>query len=175
MGIKILLCVWAFTALLTGYWYAYYPSWVNLSGWNWAREEDYYKQAFDFRQDASMIDALTRPQEPVALISSFETKILMQADRRPFFYYFPLVESEQMQGEKLRGIYLHTYARLGRTLRQLDRQRPQHVFIQKRLFDGKQARDYEDSHEGFKILMTFIRERYRYQSEGPYLAALILK
>ena len=123
----------------------------------------------------SLIDALTAPEEPVPLISSFETKILMQADRRPFFYYFPMMESEQMQGDKLRGIYLHTYARLGATLKQLQDQKPAHIFIQTRLFEGPEAQNYEDSHEGFKQLMAYIRLHYQYQAQGQYLTALKLK
>ena len=86
----------------------------------------------------------------------------MQADRRPFFYYFPMMESEQMQGGQLRGIYLHTYARLERTLQQLQGQKPSHIFIQTRLIKGPQAQSYEDSHEGFKLLMAYIRQHYQY-------------
>ena len=49
---------------------------------------EYYRSHFDFQQDAALIDRLTKPDERVALISSFETKILIQAKRAPFFYHF---------------------------------------------------------------------------------------
>jgi len=174
-GLKILLCTWALAALTTGYLFTYYPNALNLSGYDWSAEKKFYAQNFNFSQDASLIDALTAPGEQVALISSFETKILMQADRRPFFYYFPMMESEHMQGDKLRGVYLHTYARLSRTLRQLQEQKPSHIFIQTRLFEGPEAKSYEDSHEGFKQLMLFIRMHYQFQRSGQYLTALKLK
>jgi hypothetical protein len=174
-AIKIFLCVWALSALITSYLFTYYPNSLNLSGFDWAPEIKFYAQQFDFSQDASLIDSLTAPQEPVVLISSFETKILMQADRRPFFYYFPMMESEHMQGDKLRGIYLHTYARLKRTLEQLQEGKPSHIFIQTRLFDGPQAQDYEDSHEGFKQLMAYIRMHYQFQAQGQWLTALKLE
>jgi len=171
-GIKLFLCVWALGALTTSYLFTYYPNSLNLSGFDWSTEKKFYAQNFDFSQDASLIDALTTLKEPVALISSFETKILMQADRRPFFYYFPMMESEHMQGDKLRGIYIHTHARLERTLRQLQDERPSHIFIQTRLFKGPEAQSYEDSHEGFKQLMAYIRMHYQYQAQGQYLTAL---
>jgi len=100
---------------------------------------------------------------------------LMQANRPPFFYYFPMMESEHMQGDKLRGIYLHTYARLQRTLNQLDVQKPLNIFIQTRLFQGPQAQAYEESNEGFKQLMAYIRLHYQYEAQGQYLTALKLK
>jgi len=173
--VKLFLCVWAIVALTTGYLFTYYPNFLNLSGYDWSAEKKFYTEQFDFSQDVSLIDTLTAPGEPVALISSFETKILMQAQRRPFFYYFPMMESEHMQGDKLRGIYLHTYARLGRTLQQLQDERPAHIFIQTRLFNGPQAQDYEDSHEGFKQLMAYIRLHYQYQAQGQWLTAVQLR
>jgi len=173
--IKISLCAWALTALCTGYLFTYYPNAFNLSGFDWSPEKKFYDEGFDFSQDAFLIDGLTAPQEKVALITSFETKILMQAHRRPFFYYFPMMESEHMQGDKLRGIYLHTYARLEHTLRQLQEEKPVHVFIQTRLFEGPEAQSYEDSNEGFKQLMAYIRRHYQFQAQGHYLTALKLK
>jgi len=174
--IKTLLCAWALTALATSYLFTYYPNCLNLSAFDWGPEKKFYTEQFDFTQDASLIDSLTSPNEAVASITSFDTKILMQADRRPFFYYFPImVESEHMQGDKLRGIYLHTYARLQRTLRQLQEGKPAHIFIQTRLFVGPQAHSYEDSHEGFKQLMAYIRMHYQYEAQGQWLTALKLE
>ena len=173
--IKLILCAWAFVGLTTSYLFSYYPNCLDLSGYDWSMEKKFYVQQFDFGRDASLIDDLTSPQEPVALISSFETKILMQANRPPFFYYFPMMESEHMQGDKLRGIYLHTYARLQRTLNQLDVQKPLNIFIQTRLFQGPQAQAYEESNEGFKQLMAYIRLHYQYEAQGQYLTALKLK
>ena len=175
IAIKIILCVWALTALTTSYLYMYYPNRLNLSGYDWSVEKRFYDQDFDFSQDASLIDRLTAPQDGVPLISSFETKILMQADRRPFFYYFPFMESEHMQGDKQRNFYPHTYLSLQKTFSQLQDEKPLHVFIQTRLFEGPQAQAYEDTHGGFKQLMDFIRQHYQYQSQGQYLTALKLK
>jgi hypothetical protein len=174
-ALKIFLCAWALVGLTTGYLFTYYPNSLNLSGYDWNAEKKFYTEQFDFSQDASLIDALTTPQEAVPLISSFETKILMQAQRRPFFYYFPMMESEHMQGDKLRNFYLHTYASLQGTLQQLTDRKPLHVFIQARLFEGTQAQSYADSHGGFKQLMAYLRQHYQYEARGQYLTALKLK
>ena len=173
-GLGLFLCVWALVGLTTGYFFTYYPNVLNLSGYDWAPEKKFYAENFDFKWDAQLIDGLTKDKEPVALISSFETKIFMQANRPPFFYYFPMVESEHMQGEKLRGIYLHTYDRLARTLHQFQEKKPAYVFVQSRLYEGTEAKVYEDSHEGFKQLMAYIRLHYRYEAQGQYLTALKL-
>jgi len=173
-GAKIFLSVWALIALMTGYLFTYYPNSLNLSGFDWAPEKKFYSEQFDFSRDAALIDALTLPQEKVALISSFETKILIQANRRPFFYYFPMMESEHMQGDKWRGLYIHTYARLLRTLNQLKEERPNHIFIQSRLWEGPDAQHFENTHEAFRQLMTYIRLQYQFQSKGQYLTALKL-
>jgi hypothetical protein len=177
-GIKLFLCVWALTALTTGFLYLYYPNFLNLSAYDWSGEKKFYEEEFDFSQDALLIDSLTAPNEPVAVITSFETKILMQANRRPFFYYFPMMESQHMRADQetgWRNLYLHTYARLQQTLTQLQEQKPTHIFIETRLIKGPQAQSYEDSHEGFKVLMAYIRQHYQYPFQGQYLTALELK
>ena len=43
-----------------------------------------------FTKDAQLIASLTAHSDEVPLISGFETEMLMQANRKPFFYYFPL-------------------------------------------------------------------------------------
>lgn len=174
-ALKLFLCAWALVALMTSYLFTYYPNVLNLSGYDWSVEKKFYTQSFDFSQDAGLIDALTTPHEAVPLISSFENKILMQANRRPFFYYYPFMESEHMQGDKQRNFYPHTYASLEFTLRQLREGRPSHVFIQTRLFEGAEGQNYEDSHGGFKQLTAYLRAHYQFQARGQYLTALKLE
>jgi hypothetical protein len=168
-GIKIFLCLWTLTALTTGYLFTYYPNFLNLAGYDWPSERKFYDQNFDFSQDASLIDGLTAPNEPVVLVSAFETKILMQAHRRPFFYYFPMIGSQHMQEEKSPGTYLHTYARLEHTLRQLQEKQPAYVFVQTRIYQ------WTHTQEGIKQLMAYIFEHYQFQAQGQYLVALKLK
>ena len=55
--------------------------------------KEYFNSEFDYTEDAALIESLTSQDQPVPLFSSFETRILMQANRRPFFYYFPIIDS----------------------------------------------------------------------------------
>ena len=91
----------------------------------------YYSQEFDFSQDARLIDSLVAPQAPVALISSFETKILMDAKRTPFFYYVPLVISRPMHMRTMVVTALYSQGHLQRTIAQIEKQEPEYIFIER--------------------------------------------
>ncbi|MDO8675637.1 MAG: hypothetical protein Q7K71_05955 [Candidatus Omnitrophota bacterium] len=154
----------ALGALMTGYLFTYYPNVLNLAGFDWKPEKGFYQKEFDFSEDAALIRRLTASDEPVALISSFETKILMQAGRKPFFYYFPLVESAHMNSPEVRGIYLHTYGRMDKTLQDLNQRQPRYIFVEKKLL----------SHKGrlaLGTLLDHVDAHYAAQEQGKYLIA----
>ena len=160
------------TALITSHLFTYYPNILNLAGHDWAPEKEFYQRSFDFTQDADLIRRLTGAAEPVPLISSFETKILMQAGRKPFFYYFPLIESAHMRTDLFRGTYLHTRPRLEKTLRQLESSRPSHVFVEEKIWRGPGAALYQHQHQNLKLLLGYIRQNYEELDKGGYLVAL---
>ena len=58
--------------------------------------KEYYFLKIRFPQDARLITSLTGPHGAVALISSFETEILMEAKRKPLFYYFRFIGSRPL-------------------------------------------------------------------------------
>jgi hypothetical protein len=161
---SILLLVGIMGALMTSYWFTYYPNVFNLAGLNWKPEQEFYRQGFDFRVDAKLIKDKTSPSERVALVSSFETKILMQADRAPFFYYVPLVESAHTNDTEIRKTYLHTYGRIEKTLRQLKSSPPAYVFIEKKLLTPT-------NQKGLSAILDYIKGHYESEQEGQYLAA----
>ncbi len=165
-ALKLFLCAWALGGLCTSYLFTYYPNALNLSGLDWSKEKNFYDSQFDYARDAALIDQYTQPREAVALVSSFETKILMQADRRPFFYYFPMIGSEHMNENKCGSTYLHTYARLDRTLKQLQDQRPSYVFLQNCMYQ------WDHTEVGLKELIGYMRDHYHYEAQGQYLTAL---
>lgn len=170
-GIKLLLLAWSLTALATGALFAFYPNAPNPSGFDWARERAYYAQNSDFSRDAAFIDSLTAAGEAVPLISSFETKILMQAHRPPFFYIFPLMESEHMRERQDRGLYIYTYAQLERIMAQIRDRRPRHIFIEARILEGPQGKRFDKTNTSFDQMMEFIHAHYQYQASGQYLEA----
>lgn len=163
-GLRLVLPVAAIALLMTTYLATYYPNLVRLSRLDFGPEKQYFKTNFDFDTDARLIIKYTKPQERVALISSFETKILMQANRPPLFYYFPLIESAQMTTGDVRNTYLHTHARIKKTIGQLDTRRPMYIFIEEKLL-GVQGQ------EGMSALTKYIKDYYQLVDKGQYVAA----
>ena len=160
-------------ALMTSYFVTYYPNMFNFAGnGQWEEEVKFYKQEFDLTRDAQLISRLTSDGQPVALISSFETKLLMDAKRKPFFYYFPLVESSHMRLASFRGTYLHTKLRLQKTMAQLEDEKPQYVFIEAKLFRRHIPPQYFEVFKTLETLVQYLGEHYEPVEDGQYLVAL---
>ncbi len=177
---KAILLGAAAVMLLTNLFFVLYPNVLNLSGKDWGAQVKTYERAIDFKGDAQLIARLTAPQERVALISSLETTLLMQADRAPFFYYFPLMESSYFS-RPLNQSYLHTPKRTELVLGQLRQQQPRHIFIEARLWQAYQqgqlvaTRGGVVPQTGLIALLEFIDKRYEQQEKGRYLLAFVLR
>jgi len=142
---------------------------------DFAGDEDlrkYYTREFDFSQDARLIDDLVPPQEKVALVSSFETKILMDARRQPFFYYLPLVISRPMHMRTMVVVTLYTQGHWQKTISQLETKKPEYIFIE-RIFrqENMGLVSYQDW-SAFLSLMSYIHAHYKNFREGHFLMAL---
>ena len=160
-------------ALMTGYFMIYYPNVFNLAGdQQWEQEIQFYKKEFDLSRDAQLISRLTRADERVAVISSFETKLLMEAKRKPFYYYFPLVESNHMRMASFRGTYLHTHARMQKTLDQMETEKPTYVFIEQKLFKRHIRPEYFETFQTLEMLVGYLGEHYQPVEDGLFLVAL---
>jgi len=134
--------------------------------------KDYFKSEFDFREDADLIDRLSTPDQAVALISSFETRILMQADRRSFFYYFPLIDSRPMRMRIFPFTSLLSTHRLQVTLDQLEKSRPPYIFMEKILMAQSVPSSYEYLYPELLVILGYIHRHYVPFSQGHYLIAL---
>ena len=132
----------------------------------------FYAQEFDFSQDAGLIDALVPPHGKVALISSFETKFLMDADRPPFFYYVPLIISRPMRMRTMVVTALYTKGHLQRIIDQIESQQPEYIFIE-RIFrrENIDLVNYQDG-SAFLTLIRYIHAHYENYREGHFLMAL---
>jgi hypothetical protein len=142
---------------------------------DFAGDEDlkkYYAQEFDFSADARLIDELVPPQGKVALVSSFETKILMDADRAPFFYYVPLVISRLMRMRTMVVVALYTQGHLQRTEEEIETYKPEYIFIE-RIFckENIDLVNYKDG-SAFLPLMRYIHAHYEHYRDGRFLMAL---
>jgi hypothetical protein len=149
-----------------------YPNYLSQS-FN-KQLENYLDGGMDVNRDAQLIERLTAPHEQVALISRFETAILMQARRKPFFYYFPLMESTPLHMPTSGRNYLYTTTRLNRIIHQLQGKRPKYIFIEKSLVK-KQTPPAGKQTTSMKVLIQYVNSHYDHDADGEYLTAFKLR
>lgn len=138
--VKLVLGSVAVIALFTNFLFTYYPNVFNLAGENWEQEKESYRAVYNSDHDADFIRHWTLSSQRVALISGFATPILLQADRASFFYGgLPM-----MSGEDIKEL-----------LNQLDKDKPQQVFIDKRIF----------SSPSIVSLTDYLKAHYRYNGQ----------
>lgn len=134
--------------------------------------KDFFAHEFDFAQDAALIARLTAKDQQVPLISGFETKILMQADRRPFFYYFPFVDSRPMHMRMFNMTALWTTQRLKRTMQDLQNAKPPYIFMEKIMLAQSVPAYYEYLYPDLLVILNYIHQYYVPESQGYYLIAM---
>ena len=137
---------------------------------------EYYRRYFNFQQDAALIERLTKPGERVALLSSFETKILMQAKRPPFFYHFPMLSSRPMTFRNFPSEASQTPAFLKDTIQALQQQPPQYIFMEKVFLQNVLPPSYDDNQNKrlvrTRAVVAHIKAHYELFENGQYLVAM---
>ena len=166
------LVILTYGALVTGYLFTVYPNVLNLARVDYAPEIAFYHHEFDFSEDGAFIRRYTSPDDRVALISSYETGILMEANRKPFFYFFPMVYSEPMENLDFKGTEILTFSRMQKTLGQLENEKPTYVFIEKKLYTGQLPAGYYQHFQTLTILIRYLSSRYQPLDQGQYLLVL---
>ena len=159
-------------ALVTSHVFIRYPNFFNLSGRDFEKEKISLNLTFSIDEDADMIRALTKADEKVCLISTFETAILMKADRQPFFYYFPLLEPRLLTMKDFGGTKLLTLHQLQDLVGQMERQKPSLIFAERKLILGEIPRIYYERYISLTVLVGYIRSHYNPIGKGKYLLAL---
>lgn len=130
-----------------------------------------YNEMSDFTPDASLIASLTSPQEKVALISSYEVRILMQANRRPLFFIFPLLASRPMRGLSLPNDMMDAKRDLQRMLDDMQKASPRYVFMEKVMSRDDIPSAYSVHMPGLMILLHYVKMKYVPFKEGQFLIA----
>jgi hypothetical protein len=171
-GVSVLIFSLTLGALLTNVFFTYYPNVLNLSRYDWSKEKEFYRQQFHFEDDANMIKRLTSPQEKAAVISNFEVKILMEADRKPFFYYLPLDYPNPLYPNNFSATCLFTFDRVKRTLDQLQTESPRYVFVDAIFYHGQLAPETYQKDVSLTMLMDYLHTYYEDSGRGKYLLAL---
>ncbi len=97
-------------------------------------------KTLDISEDAALIKRLTRADGRVCLISSFDTAILIEAERKPFFYHAPLLRStfffDRNEAYGSANFFRNGDRDTGAISMSLDRLRqfqPSYVFVDKRI------------------------------------------
>ena len=129
---------------------------------------DYYHKEFDFSQDAALIARLTPPDGKAAVMSSFDMKLLMQANRKPFFYCFPLLVERPMRMRNFPSTHLHTIARLERTLKQIEEEKPEYIFMERIFLINQVSQDFYYWSSDIIALINYVRVYYE-----PYRARVL--
>ncbi len=133
---------------------------------------DLYRKETDFSQDVALIQKLTSADEKVAVFSSFEIMMLMQAKRKPFFYYCPIVNSRPLRMRNFVVTAMYTTDHLKKTLGQLEKDRPAYVFLERILLTPQVPQAYFYDSPGLFELLNYIFLNYEAVENGQYLVAL---
>ena len=142
---------------------------------DFASDEDlkaYYVKENDYSQDARLIQSLTAPGEPVALISSFETEILMQANRKPLFYYFRVLYSRPLRMRNFPSDEILTTVQLGKLIGQVRQSSSPYVFMERIFLNQHVPSQYADDRPGLMGLLGYVNSHYHPYAYGKYLVAM---
>jgi hypothetical protein len=133
---------------------------------------EYYKINSNFKEDIALIRRYTSGADRVPLISSFEIKMLMDANRQPYFYYFPLIISRPMTMRSLARASIYTQTQMQKTINALEKDKPEYIFIEK-LFCARPLPDYIYQEYASLLLLTdYVLKNYEAKDQGKFLLAL---
>lgn len=133
---------------------------------------EYYRKNSRFLKDAQLITSLTSPGEEVPVISSFEVQMLMQAKRKPFFYYFPLLISRPMTLRCFSACSIYTVDQLEKTIKKFEDTKPPYVFMERIYMTDEVPRYYLFRFPSLIPLINYVRTYYAPVAQGEYLVAL---
>jgi len=148
---KLILAAGAVIALFTNFLFTYYPNIFNIAGEDWGQQKSAYQAQFNFNSDVDLLRQWTAPDQPVALISGFATQILIQADRKTFFYG---------------GLPLMDVRDLERLLNQLNQDKPAQVFVDKRVL-------INTSGTVLNVLTEYFKAHYQFRGQQSSNLALL--
>jgi hypothetical protein len=132
----------------------------------------YYRSHFNFQEDAALIKRLTEPGERVALLSSFEIKILIQANRAPFFYHFPLLGSRPMTFRTFPVELVQVPTFVSDTISEIEDRRPLYIFMEKIFLQDSLPPSYKEDKGRVLAIIAYVREHYQPFQEGKYLIVM---
>ncbi len=134
--------------------------------------KSYYRQEIAFTEDAALIDRFSSLGARVPLLSSFEVMILSKANRKPFFYYFPLLNSHPMRMRNFVVTTIFAYPQLMGCLAQLEGEKPPYIFIENVFRTAQVPLWYGEQFEDLISLIRYVEVHYEPVAIGKYLVAM---
>jgi len=132
----------------------------------------YYAQQTALREDSALIRRLTPDGGKAAVISSFELLFLQRADRKPFFYYFPLIKSRMLTGRNFMETFLFGYPQLQKVLDQLQTEKPAYIFMERIFLTPQVPSAYFYDFGEVVTLLRYVFLNYEPVETGKYLVAM---
>ena len=140
-------------ALLTNRLMLTYPNILFQDNERFDRRKEYYEHFDAIAQSASLIQQLTREDQKVVLLSNFETALLMQAQRQPFFKDFPVMFSSFSNGPG--GLNLKTKKQCLDMINSMQEENALYVFVDQRLL-ALTPQDLGNS--GLSAVLNYLRD-----------------
>ena len=134
--------------------------------------KSYYQEQTAWPEDTAMIRRLTPDGGKAAVLSSFEILLLQKADRKPFFYYFPLINSRPLTARNFMVTCLFAYPQLQRTLDQLEAQKPEYIFMERIFLTPQVPQNYFYEYDDLITLLRYVLSKYEPVEIGKYLVAM---
>lgn len=136
------------------------------------KEKEYWARQLPLEKDVQLIRDFTSAQDRVCLLSSFDAAILIAADRRPFFYFYPIFQARLLGMLDFGGTYLFSRSRLQKTIDQLEAAKPEYVFMERKLFYGELPKIYYERYRSLAVLFMYLHQNYEPVQEGKFLTIL---
>jgi len=133
--------------------------------------KEYFDKTYAFQEDVKLIQQLTSPQDHVALISEHEVLLLIKSHRKPFFYVFPLMRSDQIGRTSWPADQMFTMDQFHRTLDQINNQKPPVIFVERKLFITPVSENYHGLLVPLVPILQEVVRSYVPVAESPYLIA----
>ncbi len=131
----------------------------------------YYTQESHFTKDIQLIQKYTTLNQRVPIISSFEIKLLIDSQRSPYFYYFPLIISRPFGLPLLAKTSIYTQDQMSKTLTLLERDKPMYIFMEPIFTTRPLPPQLQVEFESLIILTNYVIKNYQPVDQGQYLVA----
>ncbi len=148
------------------------PNIFNITRDDMVKDKQSMQEKFISLQDTQLITQFTGPEEKVCLISSFDTALLISANRKPFFYYSPLLQNAPANTPNFYAMNLFTKTRFEQTLNELKKARPQYVFMEKKIYERKIREHAPYMFEPMFLLQERYFNNYTLITAGKHLLVL---